>query len=220
MSCDAPAIHKPHAIAAYHGLPGPRLAPLLLRGKRLCFSFCVHLTFLCCPWNEANPLPTHPTFTSLCSTATRSSRPARDPIRIQDNEPSVLGGRFHLEPCTPLCNARTQAAAIALPSTRCSMYQLARTRAASIPRTVRRCGTLLVCSPNQICFTRILLLVRSAALYAKKSPRVSAKCCSDVPCVQEGAKTMRFLFSNKNSSQRGSPQLTAFFVPLSLFFYI
>ena len=78
--------------------------------------------------------------------------------------------------------------------------------------------TLLECSPNQICFTRILLLVRSAALYAKRSPRVSAKCCSDVPCVQEGAKTMRFLFSNKNSSQRGSPQLTAFFVPLFSFF--
>ena len=102
--------------------------------------------------------------------------------------------------------------------TRAGTVQLARTRAASIPRTVRRCGTLLVCSPNQICFTRILLLVRPAALYAKRSPRVSAKCCSDVPCIQEGAKTMRFLFSNKNSSQRGSPQLTAFFVPLFLFF--
>ena len=67
---------------------------------------------------------------------------------------------------------------------------------------------------NHISFTRILLLVRPAALYAKRSPRVSAKCCSDVPCVQEGAKTMRFLFSNKITSQRGSPQLTAFFVPL------
>ena len=72
---------------------------------------------------------------------------------------------------------------------------------------------------DQISFTRILLLVRPAALYAKRSPRVSAKCCSDVPCVQEGAKTMRFLFSNKNSSQRGSPQLTAFFVPLFFFFF-
>ena len=150
--------------------------------------------------------------------ATRALRFHSVPTGVRSFGGLFEATRFHLEPCTPLCNARTQASAIALPSTRCSMYQLARTRAASIPRTVRRCGTLLVCSPNQICFTRILLLVRSAALYAKRSPRVSAKCCSDVPCVQEGAKTMRFLFSNKNSSQRGSPQLTAFFVPLSIFF--
>ena len=87
----------------------------------------------------------------------------------------------------------------------------------SVPTVVRSVGRSVRCSPNQICFTRILLLVPSAALYAKRSPRVSAKCCSDVPCVQEGAKTMRFLFSNKNSSQRGSPQLTAFFVPLFSF---
>ena len=71
---------------------------------------------------------------------------------------------------------------------------------------------------RQICFTRILLLVRSAVLYAKRSPHVSAKCCSDVPCVQKGAKTMRFLFSNENTSQRGSPQLTAFFIPLFFVF--